>query len=72
MPCASFARVFAVHGRDHEQVGAGQVRIDVVAPAVAVRARGSLLGHEALCPGVTSGTTSWPALTSRRVTSHAL
>ena len=29
-PCASFASVFAVSGRDHEQVGARQVRVEIL------------------------------------------
>ena len=40
-PCASFASVFAVHGATTQQVGARQVRVDVVAGAAAARARGT-------------------------------
>ncbi len=40
IPCASFASVFAVHGRDDEQVGARQVRVRSPRAPAGGRARG--------------------------------
>ena len=44
-PWASFASVFAVHGRDDEQVGAGQVQVEILAGRPA-RERGERLGAD--------------------------
>ena len=70
-PCASFAIVFAVAGATPE-VGALEVRV----PGLAARPPRERLEvsrrTNRSAPGVTSGTTSCPAWTSSRTSSHAL
>ena len=58
--------------RDHEQVGLDQVRVELARLLAAGERLEGARGDEALCLRVRTGVTSWPALTSRRVSSHAL
>ena len=58
--------------RDDEQVGPGQVQIEVLVRRAARESLEGLGADEALRAGRDERDTSWPALTSRRVSSQAL
>src|SRR5579884_133459 len=71
-PCASFASVLAVHGATTSK--SARVRCGYRSSACPRRASAANVAAvtSRSAPGVRSGTTSWPALTSSRVTSQAL
>ena len=58
--------------RDHQEVGAREMRIRGPHRRPAGQREERLGAHEALGAGCDEGTTSWPAFTSSRVSSHAL
>ena len=57
---------------DHEQLGVLQVRVGILPARLPGEGVERLGGDEPLGAAVGSGSTSWPAVTSRRISSHAL
>ena len=72
MPCASFASVFAVHGATTSRSARSGADRGPRARAGARARRTSRAATNCSAPGVRSGTTSCPALTSSRASSQAL
>src|SRR5918992_2137367 len=71
-PCASLASVLAVHGATTSRSARRRWGYGSSAAGRRARAANVFARTNRSAPGVTTGTTSWPRLTSRRTSSHAL
>jgi hypothetical protein len=71
-PCASFASVFALRGRDHEQVGALEVRVRAAGRRPTRECGERLGGDEAFRPRRQHRHDLAPGADEQRQSSHAL